>query len=272
MNADWAALDSELSRWAAAGFTAPVWWRDDDAIDTTGALDRLLDLAGAHAVPLGLAVVPAAATAALAQRLSAEPAGIRVLQHGYAHQNHAMHPERNIELGSHRPAMVVAGELGTGWLALERLFGPRALPVVVPPWNRIDAALLPILPEIGFRGVSTLGNRRRRYPVRGLHQVNVHVDIIDWRNGRVFIGEDRAIGGLIDALQHRRESAGLKGAEELEPIGMLTHHLVMTEPAWDFMHALFNQLKRTLAVSILDPGVAFADRAPPRGLSQLPCE
>ena len=56
--------------------------------------------------------------------------------------------------------MLVLGELGTGRMALERLFGARPLPVLVPPWNRIAPALVPTLPEIGFAGLSTFGARR----------------------------------------------------------------------------------------------------------------
>ena len=59
--------------------------------------------------------------------------------------------DKKIELGTERPAMLVLGELGTGRMALERLFGARPLPVLVPPWNRIAPALVPTLPEIGFR-------------------------------------------------------------------------------------------------------------------------
>ena len=117
--------------------------------------------------PLSLAVVPAHATPALADRLGAEP-GVDLLQHGYAHVNHAAPGEKKVELGPHRPAMIVLGELGTGWLALERLFGGRALSVMVPPWNRIAPGLVPTLPEIGFSGLSTFGPRRRARPVSGL--------------------------------------------------------------------------------------------------------
>jgi hypothetical protein len=62
--------------------------------------------------------------------------------------------------------MIVLGELGTGWMALERLFGSRVLPVLVPPWNRIAPGLVPALPEIGYRGLSTFGIRGgfRPYP------------------------------------------------------------------------------------------------------------
>ena len=74
-------------------------------------------------------VVPAQATEGLARRLADEP-GVDVLQHGYAHVNHAGAGEKKTELGLHRPAMIVLGDLGTGWMALERLFGPRALNVL----------------------------------------------------------------------------------------------------------------------------------------------
>ena len=86
---------------------------------------------------------------------------VDVLQHGYAHINHATPNEKKVEIGPHRPAMIVLGELGTGWLALERLFGDRPLSIMVPPWNRIAPALVPTLPEIGFTGLSTFGHRRR---------------------------------------------------------------------------------------------------------------
>ncbi len=116
----------------------------------------------------------------LASRLAGET-DVDVLQHGYAHTNHAVAPEKKIEIGLQRPAMLTLGELGTGWMALEQLFGSRALPVMVPPWNRISPVLVPTLPEIGYRGLSTFGPRPRVHPVRGLLQVNTHVDLIDWK-------------------------------------------------------------------------------------------
>ena len=150
MTAAWEVLDSELACWRDAGRVPAMWWRDDDATGPSAALDRLLALAGVYGVPLALAVVPAAAGDPLAGRLAGEPGGVRVVQHGYAHQNHAPAGTPKMELGPHRPAMIVVGELGTGWLALERLFGARALPVLVPPWNRIDPLLVSMLPEFSF--------------------------------------------------------------------------------------------------------------------------
>jgi len=63
---DWQALDAELDAWSAAGRTAELWWRDDDAIVPTPALDRLLDIRRRSGVPIALAVIPARAQATLA--------------------------------------------------------------------------------------------------------------------------------------------------------------------------------------------------------------
>src|SRR5262249_6873395 len=155
----WQALADEAARWQDAGRTADLWWRDDDAADDTPSLRRLVALQDDTSAPLALAVVPARATPALADRLAPQP-GIDLWQQGYAHMTHAPSREKRMVLAPHRPAMVVLGELGTGWLAMERMFSNRALPVLVPPWNRIAPALVPTLAEVGFRGLSGFGRRR----------------------------------------------------------------------------------------------------------------
>lgn len=248
----WQALDEEAGRWREAGRTAELWWRDDDAADTGPALDRLLEIHHEAEVPLSLAVVPAHATQALADRLGRAP-GVDLLQHGYAHVNHATAREKKIELGPHRPAMVVLGELGTGWLALERLFGGRALAVMVPPWNRIAPALVPTLPEIGFKGVSAFGSRRRAHPVKGLVEINTHVDLIDWKGGRGFVGEAAALGALVAALEHARTVSD-------EPVGLLSHHLAMDGGAWDFLRSMWAKAQTTPGIRVRPARELFAAR------------
>jgi hypothetical protein len=248
----WQALDDELARWRDAGRKVELWWRDDDAADTGAALDRLLELQRQTAVPLALAVVPARATQALAERLVTAPA-VDVLQHGYAHANHALPPDKKSELGPHRPAMLVLGELGTGRMALERLFATRALPVLVPPWNRIAPGLVPALPEIGFAGLSTFAARRRAEPVKGLRQINTHVDLIDWKDRHKFVGQDATLAALVEALRQSRSATG-------EPVGLLSHHLAMDEGAWDFLRSFWGKAIKLPGVKLCSARDLFASR------------
>ncbi len=53
-----APILAALDRLQAQGKIAHFWLRDDDAVEPTSALDRVLSLTGASAVPLTLAVIP----------------------------------------------------------------------------------------------------------------------------------------------------------------------------------------------------------------------
>lgn len=224
----WQPLTDELARWRDAGRTAELWLRDDDAVEPSVPLERLLK-AGRPGIPTTLAIIPAGATQALADRLAGE-AHVTVGVHGWAHTNHAGADEKKQELGSQRPAPVVLAELAKGKAVIDGLFGAQALPLLVPPWNRIDAALLPELGDLGFAGLSAFG-RAKAGPLR---VVNTHVDLMDWHAGRR--GKDHAtlVGELLKELRARRETGST------EPIGILAHHLVHDETAWAFLGRLFD--------------------------------
>ena len=87
-------------------------WRDPETCRR--ATERLLGLAGRHDVPLMLAVIPARATEALAQRLAEAGEAVVAVQHGFAHRNHAPTGERKWELGTHRPTDEILDELARG--------------------------------------------------------------------------------------------------------------------------------------------------------------
>jgi hypothetical protein len=170
--ADWADLESELDAWGGSGRVATLWWRDDDAVQATPALARLLALA--DGVPLALAIIPGRlgerAVPELARLIDASER-VSVLQHGWMHINHAAPGDKKAEFGADRPIGLMLTELTTGWRRLVDRFGRRALPVLTPPWNRIAATLAPLLRETGYVGLSAAGPRRRAVSGPGLRKV-----------------------------------------------------------------------------------------------------
>ncbi|OJF92343.1 polysaccharide deacetylase family protein [Pararhizobium antarcticum] len=223
----WAPLVRELDRWHDAGKTATFWLRDDDAIEPTAALDRLLAVTGRHSAPVTLAVIPAGTGAALADRLR-PVSHATVAVHGWAHVNHAPEGKKKQELGGPaRPLETVLAELGVGFGRLSALFGTGFVPLLVPPWNRIDAGLLPLLGDIGFTALSVYGAEKPG-PIRML---NTHVDVMDWHGTRG--GRDPAV--LVEETAARLQRIFVDGGT----VGVLTHHLVHDETVWAFLYGLF---------------------------------
>lgn len=258
MSSPWDGLDRELDIWAARGRQATLWWRDDDAVAPGPALDRLLAIAAQHGLPISLAVVPRPATTALAARIAAAGPGIAVLQHGFAHRNHAGASEKKAELGAQRPVEAVLTELGQGAALLRARFAGAALPVLVPPWNRIAPPVVAGLRAIGVVGLSTYHPRAAREAAPGVPQVNTHVDIVDWRGGRGFVGAAAALGLMTAHLAARRE--GRHDADE--PTGLLTHHLAHDEACWSFLAALASRLADRPGAVWLDAPTIFNMRHP----------
>ncbi|WP_334174832.1 polysaccharide deacetylase family protein [Pseudoxanthobacter sp.] len=203
------------------GRTVDFWWRDDDATEPTLALERLLGIARAFAAPLALAVIPAGATRALAERL-AESNDVHVLQHGWSHTNHQPAGARAAEVGDARPADVVLQELDGGRIRLEALFGPQFLPVLTPPWNRIAPDVAARRGEIGLHGLSTFASR-----VAEPGRVDCHLDPIAWRAGRGYIGDAKALAIAAEEIDARRDTP--------VPVGLLTHHLAHDDGVWGFI-------------------------------------
>ena len=224
----WDELRAALDGVAARGEAIRVWWRDDDAGSDHPALIRLLELAECLDLPLALAVVPMWLDANTQARIAASP-NATVLQHGFAHADHAPPEGKSIELGGRDPAAVL-GELERGRAMLADAFGCAFLAVLVPPWNRLDAGLVERLTGCGFVGLSTFGRRAGAEAAPGLPQINTHLDPVDWRGTRLFVGETAALTRLIAVLD----------AEE--PIGILSHHLAMDEAGWAFLDRLLRVL------------------------------
>ena len=226
----WETLDAELEQWRAGDRPATLWWRDDDACRDTAALGRMFAIAETEEVPVTLATIPALLEPSLVAAV-AKTRFVGIVQHGYAHRNYAPPGARNWELGAHRPMALIVTELAEGRAALATHFGSRFLPVIVPPWNRIDAEGVAQLPSAGFLGLSSFAPRGVACPVPGIEQVNAHVDLIAWKRGRAFIGVASAINRIVEHLRMRREGS----VDPAEPTGLLTHHLDLGPDAWQFV-------------------------------------
>lgn len=274
----WPELDQELEEWRRSGRSATFWWRDDDAVTWTPALDRLLEMQKRHSVPLALAVIPATADESLAKTLRAHD-DITVLQHGYSHANHALRGDAECELVSHHPAAEVIKQLQEGWRRLAGLFPDQAIPVLAPPWNRIAPELIPLLPAAGYCGLSTFGARPAPCAAPALAQSNVHVEPIDWQAKAGFLGWGRVAdwlwrrergvrfrgrkgfagpaGALRQILEHL--TARRQGLADIdEPTGFMTHHTAHDDDMWAFVDSFLSRTGAAPNVRWLGAAEVFA--------------
>ena len=218
-------LTEHLDWFAERGRKVHFWWRDDDAVEPTQALDRMLDLANRHDVDVALAVIPKDATEALAERLRGEPHAV-ILQHGWQHQNFQRKDlgEKAAELGTRRDPDELMAQLAEGRERLSTLFGDKFVAAMVPPWNRIAPEISRRLPKMGLPGLSSF--TWHNFP--RAHQVQSHVDIIKWKKQVRFIGWESA-RARFDLQITRRRNTGC------EPLGLLTHHLAHDEGCFEFL-------------------------------------
>jgi len=250
----WGDLARECAAWGESGRLATWWWRDDDAVAATPALDTLLEVARG---PIALAVIPARLQPDLMPRLRGNPEA-KVLQHGFAHINNAPAGGRKSEFPDERDLEAIRADLGTGFKKLSAAFGPQFLPVLTPPWNRAGGRTVAILQSIGFMGL-TRYLPRPAAQAAGVNLSNTHVDVIDWRgtgigSTRPFLGESACLDLFIGHLRARR----LGEADGQEPTGVLSHHLVHDPSTWRFLEKLRDFLGNQAAARLLDPSAVFA--------------
>lgn len=248
--ADWPELSRELDAWAEEDLAATFWWRDDDAVEVTPALEKLFRTADEAETPLSLAVIPGALRPDLVSCVN-NRTGIHVLQHGYMHVNHAPPGCKASEFGPERSCEGCLKELARGFGLLGGFH--NLLPVLVPPWNRIDGDLVENLPGIGFLGISTFTPRQPERDHSELIYVNTHVDIVDWEKQRQFQGESGVLQQVLDHLTARRN----RSADPGEPTGLLTHHLVHEESSWSFIREFLSVTQAHRAVRWLGPVESF---------------
>lgn len=248
----WQTLIQELDYCYLSGRVVNLWWRDDDADHPSANLEHLVRLSSSYGVPLGLAISPALVQPALPDFIATH--NCTVLQHGYAHVNHAPSGEKKCELGEHRPIPVIMRELKDGSAQMRKWFGERYLPVMVPPWNRIADAVAEQLSAAGFTGLSTYTPRGYSFE-HGLRRCNTHVDIVNWKAQDAFIGTEAAVALLLDHLTKKR----MLMVDTNEATGLLTHHQRHDAQAWQFINELMDHTCTHPAVCWLSPAKLFSE-------------
>ncbi|MEM8646284.1 MAG: polysaccharide deacetylase family protein [Pseudomonadota bacterium] len=243
MSATWQDFQKALDRQ-----DGPVrfWLRDDDAVSDTGPLRQLANWAARQETQVLIALVPAHADDTLRKAMAALPQFVGAV-HGWAHKNHAPQTEKKQELGAHRALEEVCAELKTAHQRTEEVADGRALPVLVPPWNRITADVVCALPALGFSGLSTFAEAHVQDAPDGLTVQNSHIDVIDWRGTRSGKPHDVLLNEMIDALDQGRQL-----------IGILSHHLVHDEVAWSFLDALGSAVREHPHGRWIGPGDVFS--------------
>jgi peptidoglycan/xylan/chitin deacetylase (PgdA/CDA1 family) len=177
-------------------------------------------------------VIPAGAQPALAKRLH-DASGVAVLQHGWRHADHARSGKKS-EYPPTRISSDVITELVDGQARLASLFGARALPIFVPPWNRFAPEFARLLPEAGLKALSVMAPTHWPGLPAEILSVDVHVDPIAWREHRGFAGTDAVLGPLVGEMRTRRMTHRWQPGA----IGILTHHLIMDDLTADFIERL----------------------------------
>ncbi|WP_053226269.1 hypothetical protein [Solirubrobacter soli] len=179
-----------------------VFFRDDDAGWEDERLLELIARFAEHGLPLDLAVIPAAVTPGLAERLASTHAGLH--QHGYAHTNHQVEG-RKCEFGPARGYDAQHADIAAGRQRLSELLGDRLDPFFTPPWNRCTHDTGRALVDLGF---TLLSREHRAEPLGLLRELPVRLDVA------------RLEPEELDA----RFATHVRGGG---PVGVMFHHAVM---------------------------------------------
>jgi len=245
-------LYRELDEWNFDGDEVMLWWRDDDAIENTPALKQLFSLVSKYDVPLSLAVIPGLLQSTLVETVKEQPL-VQTMQHGVRHENKAPKGEKKQELSQNANIEELVKLIAHGFAKMSTEFDKQFVPVMVPPWNRIDESVIERLVSIGFLGLSCFAARTRPEVDNNVWLVNTHIDIINWKNQKEFAGSENVISQFTAHLSRKR----LGEADRAEPTGLLTHHLVHDHACWEFLAELFSVLDEHPAVTWLSADRVF---------------
>ncbi len=220
-------------------FATRVFFRNDDGGWADPQLKLLVENFQEQGIPLAIAVIPAALTAAsgtlILSMLGNQKSLLSVHQHGYAHTNHQKNG-RSCEFGSDRNLIEQRNDIARGQKKLASVFGQHVEPIFTPPWNRCSTETLEALDSLGFQYYSRISGSTSI--LAGLPEIPVAMDWLKKRKGvRLGIAE---IG----------EYAGQVFESEGASVGVMLHHELMDHEN----RLMLNQFIDVLRTS---PGVSF---------------
>lgn len=169
-----------------------------------------------------------------------------VLQHGIAYADFAPAGAKKIELGGKADRARLQRDLVGGRQRLQAAFPDQFLPVLVPPWNRIDPDVEAMLPQLGFAAISSF--RGRRAPaVDGLLRIDADIDVVDWQKRRLLSPDE--LDRELSALGRDRGSSAM---------GILAHHAALGPAAVRAFCAWIATLEDRFPLAWLDPRALLA--------------
>ena len=223
------------------GFKMRVWWRDDDVFEATEELNKLIQFSEKNGVPVHLSVIPKNLTDNAIDLLKSQNK-VTILQHGYSHTNYAKVGEPLNEYGMNRALDDMLNDIRYGFYKLSEVFGEQFVPIFVPPWGHIAQPVLEQLHEIGFVGISLIGNNNKTYS--SLKNMNTHIDIHSWKtkSENSYDVKMRPFEMIADDIIKIITSAKSQKNGH-ENIGLLTHSQIMKDNDWEIFTQLITQLK-----------------------------
>ncbi|MBI9077037.1 MAG: polysaccharide deacetylase family protein [Desulfatibacillum sp.] len=209
---------------------AKVFFRADDIAAPSQNFSRLMGLFRDNKTPLCLAVVPAWMSHTRWEalgKIAGDDASLWCWhQHGWRHRNHEATGKKQ-EFGPSRTREAVARDLALGRDRLESVLGNQFYPFFTPPWNRCGSHTLAVLEDMGYSGVS---RSKGALPTSDtLPDLFVNVDLHTRR--------EKDGGKDFQAFFHEFSQALETGC-----CGVMIHHQLMNETAFDFLEVLLQAL------------------------------
>ena len=128
-------------------------------------------------------------------------------------------------------------DIESGKKRLGSIMGDDFYPLFTPPWNRCSASAMDSLGELGYRAISRSSNSKPPAP-SGLPDIQVNVDL----HTRKETDPEASWQNLLGELE-RGLSSGI--------CGIMIHHQLMNEAAFDFLEILLMALVRNKQLNLV---------------------